>query len=74
MAGTLTLDIEGGDLLTLSARPTTSKLAFVSKGGTGAIAMNGISGPQGIPGPRGPAGDIDADVPDLVVLFENGLI
>jgi len=34
----------------------------------------GPGGPLGPPGPPGPTGNLDEDLPDLTLLFENGLI
>lgn len=39
--------------------------------------MTGPAGPvgaPGAPGPPGPAGSIDEDLPDMTLIFENGLI
>lgn len=33
-----------------------------------------ITGPAGPAGPAGPPGNTDPDIPDLSLLFENGLI
>lgn len=38
-----------------------------------APGQRGPEGPQGAPGVPGPVGDIDNDLPNLTLLFENGL-
>jgi len=40
----------------------------------GPAGPSGGEGPSGPPGPPGPVGSLDEDLPDLTLLFENGLI
>lgn len=52
-------------------QPSDSRLVVPVGGPAG---PSGGSGPNGPPGPPGPVGNLDEDLPDLTLLFENGLI
>lgn len=41
---------------------------------TGPVGSEGRDGPAGPPGPPGPVGSLDEDLPDMTLIFENGLI
>jgi hypothetical protein len=48
--------------------PDTDEVVVPVAGPTGGL------GPEGPPGPPGPVGNLDEDLPDLVLILENGLI
>lgn len=68
--GSITITVPGV-LPTILNVPDPGEVVVPVAGPSG---TSGARGPEGPPGPPGPVGNLDENLPDLTLLFENGLI